>query len=297
MLLPDVQELSTPGVKRVGWLHAARRVQQVGLVLARHGFGGVVESMGVFVPRLPNAPASSSRERLARRLADTLTELGPTYIKLGQLLATRADLFSPEIVQALSSLHADVRPLPIAAVTKVLDQELGQLHKQAFADFEPRCLAAASMGQVHRAKLRDGSDVVVKIQRPGLRAQLEADLTIMRVLATLLEQHVPELAAYKPVTLVDAFTRSIQQELDFRNEARNAGRLRELLQGAPEVHVPHVYEQWTTERVLVMEYIAGTKLLALSPAARATTRLAILRAFVPRYLYPVSTQYPLDECT
>jgi ubiquinone biosynthesis protein len=265
----------------MGWLQAARRVQRVGLVLAKHGFGGVVESIGLFVPRLPNAaPAPTSRERLARRLADVLTELGLTYIKLGQLLATRADLFPPEIVQALSTLHAEVPSLPYPQIARMLEAELGQLHKQAFASFDTRCLAAASIGQVHRARLRDGSEVVVKFQRPGLRAQLEADLAIMRLLSTLLTQHVPEVAAYQPVALVDAFARSLEQELDFRKEAENARKLREVLRDAPEVHVPRVYEAWTTERLLVMEYMAGTKLVELTPPARGAARQALLRAFV-----------------
>jgi ubiquinone biosynthesis protein len=282
---PHVQPTSTSGTARIGWLNAALRVQRVALVLAKHGFGGVLESVGLLVPGMPNAtPAPSSRERLARRLADALTELGPTYIKLGQLLATRADLFPPEVVQALSTLHAEVRSLPFTQVAKLLERELGELHKQAFASFDQRCLAAASIGQVHRARLRDGSEVVVKIQRPGLRAQLEADLSIMRMLATLLAQQVPEVAAYRPVALVDAFARSLDQELDFRNEAENARKLRTALRGAPEVHVPHVYEAWTTERVLVMEYVAGTKLVDLAPAARGPARQALLRAFVRQML-------------
>jgi ubiquinone biosynthesis protein len=126
--------------------------------------------------------------------------------------------------------------------------------------------------------------VAVKIQRPGLRARLEADLAIMRMLATLLAQQVPELAAYRPLALLDAFARSIDQELDFRNEAENARKLRAALRGAPEVHVPAIYEAWTTERLLVMEYVAGTKLLELSPAARGAARQALLRAFVRQML-------------
>jgi ubiquinone biosynthesis protein len=280
-----VQPSSTSGTPRIGWLQTALRAQGVALVLAKHGFGGVVESIGLRVPAMLNgAAAPTSRERLARRLTDTLTELGPTYIKLGQLLATRADLFPPEIVQSLSTLHADVRPMPFAQVAKLLDRELGELHKQAFASFDERCLAAASIGQVHRARLRDGREVVVKVQRPGLRAQLEADLAIIRMLATLLAQQVPELAAYRPLALLDAFARSIDQELDFRNEAANARKLREALRGAPEVHVPAIYEAWTTERLLVMEYVAGTKLLELAPAARGTAKAALLRAFVRQML-------------
>jgi ubiquinone biosynthesis protein len=266
---------------RVGWLQAAGRLQKVGFVLARHGFGEVVSQIGVMLPSLPGSePPPTSRERLAQRLADVLTELGPTYIKLGQLLATRADLFPPEVTRALSSLHASVRPLTFAQVKKIVEAELRQSLSSAFAHFEERSLAAASIGQVHRARLHDGSEVAVKVQRPGLRLMVEADLAIMRRIAQLLAQSVPEVAVYHPVALVEAFARSIRQELDFRSEAQNARRLRQVLEGAPEVHVPLVHEGWTTERVLVMEFVKGTRLAELDATRKTRTRAALLRAFV-----------------
>ncbi len=279
MLAAQVLEKSHPA--QVGWLQAAGRLQRVGFVLAKHGFGEVVASIGVMVPRLPGGAAPvPSRERLAQRLADVLTELGPTYVKLGQLLATRADLFPAEITRALSSLHASVRPLTYSQVRKTLETELRKPVSRAFAHFEERSLAAASIGQVHRARLHDGTEVAVKVQRPGLRLVVEADLAIMRRLAHLLAQHVPEVAAYDPVALVGAFGRSVRQELDFRSEADNARRLRSLLDGAPEVYVPRIYEAFTTERVLVMEFVVGKRLDDLDVGARARARSALLRAFV-----------------
>lgn len=276
-----MQSSSTAGLKSISWLHAARRLQHIGLVLARHGFGEIVDRLGLYVPRLPGAaPAPSTRERLALRLVEVLTDLGPTYLKLGQLLATRADLLPADVVQALSRLHANVRPLAFAEIARVIDQELGRPHRQAFLSVDANCLAAASIGQVHRARLHDGVEVVIKVQRPGLRKQVEADLTIMRLLAQLLAQRVPEVAAYQPLTLVDAFARSIRMELDFRSEAANATRLRVLLGDAPEVHVPQVYPQWTSERMLVMEYVVGARLLELPAPARSDARQALLRAFV-----------------
>jgi ubiquinone biosynthesis protein len=278
-----VQPSTSATVTGFGWLHAARRLQRIGTVLARHGFIEVVERIGLSVPRLPGSapvPLPSSRERLALRLVEVLTELGPTYVKLGQLLATRADLLPADVVQTLSKLHASVRPLPFREILGVIEHELGRPYQHAFEYLEPHCLAAASIGQVHRARLRDGQPVVVKVQRPNLRAQVEADLAIMRLFAQLLAQQVPEVAAYQPVMLVDAFTHAIRLELDFRNEAANAERLRAALHGAPEVHVPHVYAEWTRERVLVMEYIAGARLADLTPPQRMQTRQALLRAFV-----------------
>ena len=266
---------------RIGWLQAAGRLQRVGLVLARHGFGEVVSSIGVMVPRLPGSvPPTPSRERLAQRLADVMTELGPTYIKLGQLLATRADLFPPEVTKALSSLHASVAPIPFAEVRRTVEHELGRALSSAFAQFEERSLAAASIGQVHRARLFDGTQVVVKVQRPGLRLTVEADLAIMRRIAQLLAQHVPEVAAYDPVALVEAFSRSIRQELDFRTEAKTAGKLRSVLEGAAEAHVPRIYEEFTSERVLVMEFVQGMRLSEIAPESRKAVRAALIRAFV-----------------
>ena len=277
--------MSAPETSRSGWLETALRLQRIGVVLARHGFGEVVSRIGVAVPRLPGAALPpSSQERLARRFADVLTDLGPTYIKLGQLLATRADLFPPEVVRTLSTLHASVRPMPFRVVARTLDAELGQPHRCAFARVESTCVAAASIAQVHRATLHDGREVAVKVQRPDLRAQVEADLAIMRLVARLLDQHVPEVAAYAPVPLVESFARSITAELDFRIEAENARTLRRLLADAPEVHVPAIHERWTTERVLVMDYVAGQRLAELPLPVRARARHALLRAFVRQTL-------------
>jgi ubiquinone biosynthesis protein len=255
-------------------------LQRIGVVLARHGFGEIVDQMGVFVPRFSAAPSPSARERLALRLVEVLTELGPTYVKLGQLLATRADLLPPDVVQALSRLHSEVRPLPFREIVRVLEGELGTPYAQAFAQLDTKCLAAASIGQVHRARLCDGREVVVKIQRPGLRQQVEADLAIMRLFAQLLALQVPEVAAYQPLALIDAFTRAIRMELDFRIEAANAEKLRAVLRDANEVHLPRVYAEWTSERVLVMEYVAGARLSELSVPLRRKARKALLRAFV-----------------
>jgi ubiquinone biosynthesis protein len=278
-------KMSASEIPRSGWLDTALRLQRIGVVLARHGFGEVVSRIGVAIPRLPGAALPpSSHERLARRLADVLTDLGPTYVKLGQLLATRADLFSPEVVRTLSTLHASVRPMSFRVVAKMLDAELGQPHWRAFAHVDSACLAAASIAQVHRATLHDGRAVAVKVQRPDLRVQVEADLGIMLLVARLLDQHVPEVAAYAPVSLVESFARSITSELDFRNEAENARTLRRLLGDAPEVYVPAIHESWTTQRLLVMEFVAGTRLADLPASARASARHALLRAFVRQTL-------------
>lgn len=276
---------SDRSLDRVGWFDAARRLQRVGFVLAKHGFGEVVARIGLAVPKLPfSERRAAGPGRLAKRLADTLTELGPTYLKLGQLLATRVDLFPDEVIKALATLHSSVRPMRFAQVEKTIEQGLGRSLAECFAYVDPDCLAAASIGQVHRARLHDGTEVVVKVQRPGLEPLVQADLAIMRRLASLLAQHIEEIAAYDPVALVDAFERSIGQELDFRIEAANARKLGEALRGAPEVVIPHVFEQRTVKCVLVMEYVAGAPLASLEPACRGPVRAALLRAFVRQAL-------------
>jgi ubiquinone biosynthesis protein len=273
--------MQTIAAPRVGWFDTARRFQQVGFVLAKHGFGEIVARIGLGVPHFPfGSQGRSQHQRFAKRLAATFEELGPTYVKLGQSLATRADLFPPEIIVALSALHSSVRPMPLSRVLEVIEKGLGRSYTAAFRSFERECLAAASIAQVHRATLHDGCDVAVKVQRPGLERMVQADLAIMRRLAELLAQRVAEVASYDPVGLVEAFARTIRQELDFRVEAQNARRLREALQGSSEVLIPRVHEQLTTKHVLVMEYAPGMRIDLLAPPARARVREVLLNSFV-----------------
>ncbi|HEX6836618.1 MAG TPA: AarF/UbiB family protein, partial [Polyangia bacterium] len=249
----------------------AMRMQRVGLILARHGFGEILD-------RRRPSPAGIG-PRLARLFAD----LGPTFIKLGQLLATREDLFPPEVTRALAGLHSGVPPMKPRVVERLLRRALGDDFGRAFSSIDPSPLAAASIGQVHRAVLRSPSDgivhVVVKIQRPGLRRMVAADLALMRLFAGVLSQAIPEIGAMDPVSLLDAFERSITGELDFTREAANAARLSALLDGAPEVRVPRIVTSLVRPTVLVMEEVHGKKLSALDEPAQKAARAALLRAF------------------
>jgi ubiquinone biosynthesis protein len=260
------QQLITEN-RRVGVLAPAFRMQRVGLILARHGFGEILE-------RRKPSPAGIG-PRLARLFAD----LGPTYIKLGQLLATREDLFPPEVTRALSSLHSSVPAMKPRIVERQLERALGDDYKSAFASIDPTPLAAASIGQVHRAVLRSGERVVVKIQRPGLKSTVKSDLALMRFFAGLLAQAIPEIAAMDPLALLEAFERSITRELDFTREAANAARLSALLAGAPEVRLPRIVTTLVRPTVLVMEEIHGRKLSALAEPEQKAARAALLRAF------------------
>ena len=245
----------------------ALRMQRIALVLARHGFGEILE-------RRKPSPAGIG-PRLARLFAD----LGPTFIKLGQLLATREDLFPPEVTRALAGLHSGVPPMKPRTVARQLERALGDEFERAFASLDPEPLAAASIGQVHRAVLRTGEHVVIKIQRPGLARMVTADLALMRFFAGLLAQAIPELAAMEPVALLEAFERSITGELDFTREAENAARLSALLHGASEVRLPRIFTSLTRPTVLVMEEVHGRRLSALSEPEQKAARGALLRAF------------------
>lgn len=249
---------------------SALRMQRIASVLLRHGFGEILER------RRPNVDSAS---RLAERLARVLADLGPTFIKLGQLLATREDLFPVEVTRALGRLHASVPPMSRRLVERQLRRALGEDFEFAFSGIDPEPLAAASIGQVHRARLRSGEPVVIKIQRPRLARTVAADLTLMRWFAQLAAQAVPEIAALDPIALLEAFERSLAAELDFTREAANAARLSALLDGAREVRVPRVHTTLTRPTVLVMEEVHGRRLCDLAEPEQKAARAALLRAF------------------
>jgi ubiquinone biosynthesis protein len=249
-------------------LAPALRMQRVTAILLRHGFGEILQR------RRPN-----SVSQIGPRIARVLTDLGPTFIKLGQLLATREDIFPPEITRALSSLHANVPPMKSRHVERQLRHALGREFTNTFAFVDPNPLAAASIGQVHRARLASGETVVVKVQRPGLAKMVKADLALMRFFSSLLASVIPELTAMDLPSLLDAFERSIFAELDFKREAENGARLAELLRGAREVRVPYIHHDLTHETLLVMEEVHGRRLSDLDPAEQKRARARLLRAF------------------
>jgi ubiquinone biosynthesis protein len=249
-------------------LAPALRMRRVTAVLLRHGFGEILQR------RRPNS-VSQIGPRIARALAD----LGPTFIKLGQLLATREDLFPPELTRALASLHSSVPAMKPSLVERQLRRALGRDFNRAFAHVDPNPLAAASIGQVHRARLSSGEAVVVKVQRPGLDKIVKADLALMRFFSSLLASVIPELEAMDLPSLLDAFERSLAAELDFTREAENGARLAELLRGAPEVRVPFIHHDLTRTTLLVMEEVHGRRLSDLDEAEQKRARARLLRAF------------------
>jgi len=256
----------------VEMLSAARdlgRLRDISGILVRYGFTQVVQSLGMAaaLERLGETLRWTESEDLARlstpeRVRRALEELGPTFIKLGQLLSTRVDLFAPEWIEEFEKLQDAVPPVDFDSLREQLAEDLGAPPESVFEHLEREPLAAASIAQVHRARLADGTPVVVKMRRAGIRATVEADLRLLKRLAQVAEQQIPEAARFRLPALVDQFRRSILLELDLANECRNAERLAANLaerhgEGESPIIVPRVHWDWTGERVNVQDYVHG----------------------------------------
>src|SRR5438132_9008598 len=223
-------------------------------VAVRHGFGYALEG------RRNHHEGEGTGTARGRHLREMLDELGPTFVKFGQLLSTRPDIVPPDIISELRGLQDDVRPFPFADVERTMTEELGQPIERMFTEFEETPLAAASIGQVHRATLPNGKRVVVKVQRPNAPRQIEADLALMYQAARLAKERIRALDFIDANEIVDEFSRSIRQELDYRHEGRNADGFHRNFAGHPHVAVPKVYWTYTRSRVLTLERLEGTQL-------------------------------------
>lgn len=201
-------------------------------------------------------------------LARELEKLGPAFVKLGQLLSTRSDLLPPPYLEALGRLQDRVEPFSFADVERVVQQELGVRLSKGFAEFDAEPLAAASLGQVHRAALRDGRQVAVKVQRPDIRERVADDLAVMDDIADFLDRHTETGKHFDFAETVREFRRTLMQELDYRREAQHMMRLADNLSGFGRIVVPRPVDDYTTARVLTMEYIAGQKITSITPLQR-----------------------------
>jgi len=238
-----------------------RRLRRIGTILAKHGLGdlaGVLRVRSPFLRRL----SLGAKDELSRgeRARLALEELGPTFVKLGQILSLRPDLVPPDITGELRKLQDEAPPFPLIEVKTQIESELAQPLSSLFQEFEEDSLAAASLAQVHRARTREGDLVAVKVQRPGIRKVIEADLSILFELASLAERHLPDGELYDPVGVVEEFAKTIHEELDFTREGRHMEIFEHNFAGDETIYVPKVYWDYTTSRVLTMEYIEGIKI-------------------------------------
>lgn len=235
-------------------------------VLFKFGFDDVVNSLKVdqYLDMGRHLFFRERKEKIekysrAQRLRMVLEELGPTFIKLGQVLSTRADVVPQDFLEELIKLQDEVPSFPFDEVKQILETELSGPFYELFVHVEPEPVAAASMAQVHRARLFDGQEVVIKVQRPGIRRTVEVDLEIMFHIATLMERHLEGMELHRPTEVVEEFGRIIERELDFKIEAGNMERFASLYRNDPRVYIPKVIAEASTERVLTMEFIDGIK--------------------------------------
>jgi len=250
-----------PGQRRLAELARVRHVTQV---LMRNGLGFMVEQLALdrFAPRVARRQAGPAERAVGRltipqRVRHTLEELGATFIKVGQFLSGRADLLPPEYIAELTKLLDAAPEVPARQIREVIEEELGAPIETLFATFDDAPIAAASIGQVHRATLPDGRAVVVKVQRPRIEREVEADLDLLLGQARFLEKRSETMRSYNLVAIAGELSQSVRQEMDYRIEGRNADRLRSDLSGDPELLVPQVHWHLTTRRVITLEYIDG----------------------------------------
>ncbi|SHJ07596.1 ABC1 kinase family protein [Pseudozobellia thermophila] len=242
-----------------------KRYATVFNVLAKYGFEDVLVNSGIakMIPKsyLGGHPDTKKNLSLStyERIRMVLEELGPSYVKLGQIFSNREDMLPPELVKELEKLQDHAPNLKNFDVQKAIETELNRAPSDCFLSIEPEPLAAASLAQVHRARLLNGDDVVLKIQRPNIEEVIESDLMIMKQVAKALEKHSTQAQAFQPVRIIDSFEQSIGEELQFLREMDNTEKFAKNFEGNEMIHVPKVYRQFSTNRLICMEYIDGIK--------------------------------------
>lgn len=278
------------------FLRSLGRSRQIATVLLNYGFGDVVERLGLFRylqwgRRLLFLRRKEPELRLTRpqRIRMALEELGASFIKFGQVMSTRPDLVPPDVIVELAKLQEGVPPFKSAVAIEILETELGAPVSQLFAEFDPTPLAAGSLGQVHRARHFDGTELAVKIRRPHVIRDVERDLVLMLELALLVQRHLPEAEVFDPVGLVAQFSRSIRREMNFLREARTVEEFSRLFKHDATLIVPRIYWDLTSDAVITMEFINGLRVTdrpalvsaGLSPAAIAANgaRIFLKQAF------------------
>lgn len=242
------------------------RYRDIARLLVKHGGADLVRHAGLDAALDGTEPAGDPAA--AAQLADDLEAMGPTFVKLGQLLSTRADLLPRAHLEALARLQDEVEPIPFAVVEETVERELGVRISRGFRSFDHEPLAAASLGQVHRAVLRDGRPVAVKVQRPDIRDRIREDMDAIEEIASFADAHTDAGRRYGFASMVEEFRRSLSAELDYRREAAHLATLARNLAGHDLIVVPQPVDGYTTSRVLTMDFVEGRKITSLGPLAQ-----------------------------
>src|SRR5947209_6968351 len=242
-----------------------QRLREISAVVVRHGFGELRDRSrlwDVLGRREPGERPSRAdmRATSARRFRETLAELGPTFIKMGQILSSRPDLLPPDFIAELSELQDSAPPMSLETVLRLIEQGLGRPSAELFAHIDPEPLASASIAQVHRARVSDGESVVVKVQRPGIEEQIRSDTDLLFYLARFLEGVIEETGIYTPTGIVTEFRDAMLLELDFENEARNIEEFAHNHADRPYVVIPKLYRDLSSRTVITLQELKGVKL-------------------------------------
>ena len=246
-----------------------KRYKEIAVLLWKYGRSDLVQQMGVHEtldPEETKAIAAGEKGK-PEQLADDLEAMGPTYVKLGQVLSSRPDLLPEPYLKALARLQDKVKPFSYEAVEQIIHTELGVRISKAFSSFDPKPIAAASLGQVHAAVLRSGKPVVVKVQRPDIRKQIAEDFEVLTQIAEFMDAHTEMGKRYQFLTVLEEFRITIQRELDYTQEAQNLVKLGENLKEFELIQVPQPVRDYSTRCVLTMDYVQGRKITSISPLA------------------------------
>lgn len=271
----------------------AHRYQEIIRAFLRNGFGYIVKDLGLNEAislsfKKEATPSDFSQRTLGERIRIMLQELGTTFVKFGQIASTRMDIFPENIIKELEKLQDHVPPFASSEVNRIIEEELGGSIQNIFAEFREAPTASASIGQVHFARLHTGENVAVKIQRPHIRKVIETDLEILEDLARLMDTQLDWAKNYHFPEIVEEFSKSLKAELDYSIEGRNGEKISNQFLNDPTVHIPKIYWEYSTKKVLTMEYIEGIKINNLDLLAEnGYDRKAIAEKFTQCLLHQI----------
>jgi ubiquinone biosynthesis protein len=269
----------------LGIMRELPRLHEIASVFIRHGLGDFVQRIGVAgvlerAGHLLRFGKENETVRLdaAQRLRMALEELGPTFVKLGQVMATRVDLFPPRWIAEFEKLHADVPAVAFELLLPELTRSLGRSPFEVFREIDTTAHGAASIAQVHRARLHDGTPVVLKVRRPGVRETIDADLRLLRRVSELIESEIPEARRYRPAEIAEQFAKSLEREADFAVETRNIERFAKNFAGDPHLVIPRIYPEYTSDVLLVQEHVDGIPATDIAAVEKANLDKKVLAA-------------------